>query len=102
MTATEVVSSVRAMFPAFAPLRALPPKRGQNAFQCQALHLAAVPAIGTTSPHPGFMASVQTRPGCCMLMHARQAGLYARHLSHRDRKSTRLNSSHVRISYAVF
>src|SRR3989442_8737901 len=28
---------------------------------------------------------------------------YSRHLTgHRDRKSTRLNSSHVRISYAVF
>src|SRR5690606_42069719 len=28
--------------------------------------------------------------------------LQARHVSHGDRKSTRLNSSHVKISYAVF
>src|SRR3989442_6408545 len=29
-------------------------------------------------------------------------GAYSSHLSLQDRKSTRLNSSHVRISYAVF
>src|SRR5437870_8045948 len=33
---------------------------------------------------------------------ARSQGLAARRLRHRDRKSTRLNSSHVAISYAVF
>src|SRR5436305_9019684 len=32
----------------------------------------------------------------------RDVGLPARYRSSRDRKSTRLNSSHVRISYAVF
>src|SRR5699024_12564892 len=31
-----------------------------------------------------------------------EAGLHAEHGQHGDRKSTRLNSSHVSISYAVF
>src|SRR5436309_6321755 len=34
--------------------------------------------------------------------HGQHAAVQARVRTHRDRKSTRLNSSHVKISYAVF
>src|SRR5690554_921511 len=41
----------------------------------------------------------EKKPGAC----SRQADRHQqRHSNHQDRKSTRLNSSHVRISYAVF
>src|SRR5690348_18109671 len=43
--------------------------------------------------------------GCSLLLHARQVAaleLGAEHLVRADRKSTRLNSSHPSISYAVF
>src|SRR5690606_41183064 len=43
-----------------------------------------VGALGTGAGYPKFWDGVQIRDG------------------HRDRKSTRLNSSHVKISYAVF
>src|SRR3989442_11223810 len=44
-----------------------------------------------------------TRPPPLSTLKPARANSYLRRLrNHRDRKSTRLNSSHVRISYAVF
>src|SRR5690554_8044711 len=43
-----------------------------------------------------FCCAVWVRAGDCA------AATHLRRSKHRDRKSTRLNSSHVRISYAVF
>src|SRR5690606_41357970 len=56
-------------------------------------------------PHPWLMPDYWQFPTVSMglgplmaIYHAR----FMRYLEHRDRKSTRLNSSHVKISYAVF
>src|SRR5256885_17206660 len=40
--------------------------------------------------------------GCSMSAHSEFRSMSSRRAPHRDRKSTRLNSSHLVISYAVF
>src|SRR3712207_8231954 len=47
----------------------------------------------------GVMANLDSRHVCDRAAHERRIGW---HSSGRDRKSTRLNSSHANISYAVF
>src|SRR2546421_6454976 len=59
------------------------------------------PPRSTTSPLPAQPPSPILRDGCWMLAAAR-CFLPHKFTSHRDRKSTRLNSSHDQISYAVF
>src|SRR5690554_7616189 len=51
---------------------------------------------------PGVLACVNTARPNAQARHAIEAGLIAELTGYQDRKSTRLNSSHVRISYAVF
>src|SRR3712207_7112780 len=55
----------------------------------------AQPLPGSASRHPG--AGAGSTLDTAELLHARR-----RRLVRRDRKSTRLNSSHANISYAVF
>src|SRR5690625_6079746 len=52
--------------------------------------------------HDVLMVSGTDEHGTPILVAADAAGVSARELADRDRKSTRLNSSHVAISYAVF
>src|SRR5436305_4127831 len=47
-----------------------------------------------------FFGMARTQPGCCSS--TRSCCFHQERVELQDRKSTRLNSSHVRISYAVF
>src|SRR5437879_11552297 len=51
--------------------------------------------------HPGERGAVE-RSRAALLQHEREGSLLIRAARERDRKSTRLNSSHRCISYAVF
>src|SRR5690606_40852854 len=68
----------------------LPPRRSiGEAFDIQV-------SVGTGT------VNVQSRPGETLLEAGLRAGVALPYECRRDRKSTRLNSSHVKISYAVF
>src|SRR5438874_7420324 len=72
------------------------------------------PPISTLFPYTTLFRSIRNSAqellGAVVLLHdvtemrglARQMSYQATHDAHLDRKSTRLNSSHVEISYAVF
>src|SRR5699024_12767988 len=73
------------------------------------LHDSATPDIYTLSLHDALPISTTFRPGPAACPPTRRRGRAPRNMtsscrngSARDRKSTRLNSSHVSISYAVF
>src|SRR5690606_41720211 len=52
--------------------------------------------------HATAARTLQLRLQCEHVAHAQRETLRDGHVALRDRKSTRLNSSHVKISYAVF
>src|SRR3989442_9315537 len=94
------------MLPAWGPtLRARTPRRWGAARE------PSIPALdrfgletgpGLARPDPGPLAGRIQPAGVLLLQPLDQLGRRVVEAGERDRKSTRLNSSHVRISYAVF
>src|SRR2546426_4352796 len=60
------------------------------------------PPRSTLFPYTTLFRSVQPTPVSCMCSHTVRGPGCGIRSSRRDRKSTRLNSSHLVISYAVF
>src|SRR5690606_41575686 len=68
-------------------------------------HARSVPEHGVPVPAvavPGVACAAGDRAGAVVAGHVHADGAGAVLLQQEDRKSTRLNSSHVKISYAVF
>src|SRR5436305_11368511 len=72
----------------------------------QGHHCSVPPHAGPTHPLPGMLCAEEKRchrvNGCGGLARVQTEKRSAEVCLGTDRKSTRLNSSHVRISYAVF
>src|SRR6266498_1415811 len=69
------------------------------------INLALVPATLSFVSHPGLLNSFAMDGFLLVRLvdtPSKRLRVVSLQLVHRDRKSTRLNSSHVRISYAVF
>src|SRR3989442_4587686 len=71
-------------------------------FPYTTLFRSQVPALPPFEPPPGPVALVEALRGRGDVDQAQVARVETVILAEVDRKSTRLNSSHVRISYAVF
>src|SRR5437879_11224527 len=84
----------------YSPIRS---RRGRDASEIRMLGAAVLPGGGVYSREPGALELIACqRSKCCRDCDSGLAGVRQPRTSFQDRKSTRLNSSHRCISYAVF
>src|SRR5690606_39752353 len=91
-------------------LLSFPTRRSSDLLSIIGEFFSAIAALEPAAPKEFFSEPLRgsgifkskPSPASCLLFFAEGGGVAAGPLSALDRKSTRLNSSHVKISYAVF